>query len=111
MSKICEREGCGNLVPYPRRKYCCDECGKIDNRRRAKLMAGPIVRANPQRKMRMCLMCGKEFWSDGPGYRRCEKCRKSLSSSASPAVLPHRIPGSGRRLVEKLALENEMENM
>jgi len=109
--KICEREGCENLVPYPRRKYCCVECGNIANRQRAKLMDRPSVRVSGILKLRTCLICDKEFWSPGAGYRQCEKCKKLIERSPSAIPVAHRIPGADRHRVSALALQAEMENL
>ena len=112
MSKICERDGCENLVPYPRRQYCSVECGKIANRERGKLMERPSVRTRfSKRKYRTCLSCPREFLSDGPWNRICPRCTKSVNSTVAPSVLPHRIPGTAQHRADRLALENEMEGM
>ena len=109
--KTCECDGCENPVPYPRRQYCSDKCGRVAHRQRAKLMAAPPVRVNSQRKRRTCLMCGREFMSDGPGYRRCDRCDRLIERSPSAVPVAHRIPGADRRRVSALVLQAEMENL
>ena len=39
-------------------------------------LSKPTARANPLRKMRVCLACRSEFLSEGPGNRRCEHCKE-----------------------------------
>ena len=111
MSKICERDGCENLVPYPRRQYCSVECGRVANRQRGKLMDKPSVRVGGTLKPRTCLKCNKKFMSDGPWNRHCPKCKKLIERSPSAIPVAHRIPGADRHRVAALALQAEMENL
>ncbi len=44
-------------------------------------LAFPITirrRSKPQRKKRVCLMCGRSFTSEGPHNRRCGRCNYLL---------------------------------
>lgn len=76
---ICQREGCRRPVPPGRRKYCCEECSKIVNRRSAAERSR--VRAQAYRRERTvkyaprtCLSCGQPFLSEGPWNRICTTC-------------------------------------
>jgi len=90
---ICQRQSCTNEVPPGRRKYCSTECGKIVNRRSpidedlARYSA--ILRKRSTKiALRMCLVCGKKFLSEGPWNRICPVCGNrnvTLSSRAAGA--------------------------
>ena len=76
---ICQREGCQNVVPPGRRKYCSVECSKIVNRRSAaerSRMRAQAYRRERRVKYapRMCLSCGHSFLSEGPWNRICGAC-------------------------------------
>jgi hypothetical protein len=36
-------------------------------------------------KIRNCLRCDHEFWSEGPHHRLCQTCRQVIAVSPSPA--------------------------
>jgi predicted nucleic acid-binding Zn ribbon protein len=77
---ICERPGCNHEVPYGRRKYCSDACGRSTNRNKAAAVA-LAVRLNVENenfdvKVRRCLCCGTPFQSDGPWNRICSRCKR-----------------------------------
>jgi len=99
--KLCKQ--CG-VVEIVERRTFCRACGEERHRQqsrenmrgqRAYIRKNPqwAKLLNPQRKMRTCLTCDKEFMSDGPGNRRCWSCKQD------PAYL------SGCRLLAILGTE------
>ena len=82
---ICQREGCNRPVPPGRRKYCCEECSKIVNRRSAaerSRMRAQMYRREQMVKYapRTCLSCGQDFLSEGPWNRICSDCSEHNSA-------------------------------
>ena len=85
----CQREGCDNLVPVGRRKFCSTPCSKRATRNRAsrerfgggtetgfdELETARYQAKFMRPKYRQCLICGRKFWSDGPWNRVCEKAK------------------------------------
>ena len=82
--KLCKE--CGVVEIVERRTFCraCGEERRREQsqenarRQRARMRPNPqwAMRPNPQRKVRTCLTCGKGFLSDGPGNRRCRRCKR-----------------------------------
>lgn len=61
----------------------------MDNKLRLRPWTGSRIRAN--RRVRTCLMCGKDFKSEGPHNRRCPRCNCRLehtrdSSHYAPTI-------------------------
>lgn len=88
--RYCQREGCGKPIPTGRRKYCCDECCTIANRANERAREREEIdclrrrqRERSKAKLRVCLRCGDEFLSWGPGNRRCAKCKRALEAGVS----------------------------
>lgn len=95
----CQREGCENPIPDGRRKYCCNECGIIANRAseraRQKEEAQEVARAKAERedrKVRVCLRCGKSFQSSWPGNRRCSTCERAVEAGVSGWPVRAHVP-------------------
>lgn len=53
-----------------------ESAAKTTGREAQHRLSKPTAQANPLRKMRVCLACGREFLSEGPGNRRCERCKE-----------------------------------
>jgi hypothetical protein len=82
---------CGGPVPPRRRKYCGDECYEISASKRGRAYVQAVRRGErvrrPQgprgcyqdrtkaKQKRVCLRCGAEFDSAGPGNRICSACQ------------------------------------
>ena len=69
---ICQRDGCTNVVPPGRRKYCSEEWSAA---RRSRLRAQAYRRERLVKYApRTCLCCGSRFLSEGPWNRICAGC-------------------------------------
>ena len=79
----CARQGCNNIIPPAKRKYCSEQCSKLANQdrlSRRKEPIGPDDSRLRHRKTRVCLMCGKSFMSSGPWNRLCPVCKQKGGS-------------------------------
>lgn len=76
--KMCEYCGKKPVKP-PRRKYCSRTCSNRANAEKARerdwrRRERSRKKLRPKAGARVCLGCGKEFWSDGPWNRICPRC-------------------------------------
>jgi len=73
---------CGKEVLFPHRKYCCLVCARKARKDKEKAERNQAVkdRARVSKidiKRRSCLVCGKEFVSEGAWNRQCSRCKNS----------------------------------
>jgi len=91
---LCQRPGCGALVPEGRRKYCSDRCARIVNRdsaaaRARRRTAAIQARGGPHVARRYCLACNKPFLSEGPWNRICPHCSERNVAAPPRASAVH----------------------
>jgi len=97
----CARKGCNNIVPPEKRKYCSEECCRLQNQertnqlRRKNMSSKPVSKRLRYQKVRICLGCDAKFPSSGPWNRLCQACtQKNTARRVRTFAVPRRWIGS-----------------
>ncbi len=105
----CRREGCGNEVTPPRRKYCSVRCSNRVNVAMSRRRSAEKIRAFREEPeptsvaVRTCLGCDRPFRSEGPWNRICGRCGVNRHLSPEESI-GYEVRRRGR-LVQDRALK------